>query len=135
MPARFILHIIITLVLFAIGWWIYMHMNDDGYDINSVTLATYWFATLVFILFSWLFYWFVHRLKTRAWVIALILAVVISLAATIALLYYSREHQQQLEEEAMLEEQQKSSETNKQTEQTQESASSNEIEILNLGEE
>lgn len=131
MPARFILHIIITLVLFAIGWWVYMHMNDNRYAIDSVTVATYWFATLVFILFSWLFYWFVHRLKTRAWVIALILAVVIALAATIVLLYYSREHQQQLEEEAFKQEQDSTSETEPQTE----SAPSNEIETLNLGEE
>ena len=131
MPARFILHIIITLVLFAIGWWIYMHMNDDSYDIDSVTVATYWFAILVFILFSWLFYWFVHRLKTRAWVIALILALVIALAATIALLYFSREHQQQLEEEAFKQEQNSTSETEPQTESTP----SNEIETLNLGEE
>lgn len=131
MPARFILHIIITLVLFAIGWWIYMHMNDDSYDIDSVTVATYWFAILVFILFSWLFYWFVHRLKTRAWVIALILAVVIALAATIALLYFSREHQQQLEEEAFKQEQNSTSETEPQSESTP----SNEIETLNLGEE
>ena len=130
MPARFILHIITTLVLFAVGWWIYMHMNDNRYDIDSVTVATYWFASLVFILFSWLFYWFVHRLKTGAWVIALILAVVIALVAIIALLYYSREHQQQLEEEAFKQEQNSISETTPQTE----SAPNNEIEILNLGE-
>ena len=72
MPARFILHVMTTLVLFAVGWWLYMRMGDTALGaIDSTSVAMYWFASLVFILFSWVFYWFVHRLKTRAWIISL----------------------------------------------------------------
>ena len=135
MPARFILHIIVTLVLFVIGWWIYMHLDDNSYDLDSVTVAIYWFAALVFIFFSWLFYWFVHKLKTKAWVIALILAMIIAAVSTISLLYISRQHQQQLEEEAMFEKQDQLSKTDSQVDKSQDSESKNEIETLNLGEE
>ena len=106
MPARFIIHSIVTLVLLAIGWWLYIRLNGNHKDaIGSVSVAIYWFAILVFVLFSWLFYWFVHRLKLRAWVIAQITAIIIAAVSTTSLLYISREHQKQLEEKARLEEQ------------------------------
>lgn len=137
MSARLILHFIVTIVLFAIGWWLYVRLEDSSFDaIDSVSVATYWFAALVYILFSWLFYWFVHRLKLRAWVVAQIFAVLIAAIATGALLYVSREHQQQLEEKALLEEQQAET-LNSDAEQVQDSASESESkpETLNLSEE
>ena len=130
MPVRFILHIVITIVLLTIGWWLYMRLDDSGYDVDSITVATYWFTILVFILFSWLFYWFVHKLNTRAWIIAQLLAVAIAAVSIISLLYISQEHQKMLEEEAMKEEQ--ISEEDAQTETQAES--SNEFETLNLTE-
>ncbi len=131
MPARFILHVVITIVLLTIGWWLYMRLDDSGYNVDSITVATYWFTILVFILFSWLFYWFVHKLKTKAWVIAQVLAVAIAAVSIISLLYISQEHQKLLEEEAIKKEQ--IPEADAQTEQSSES--SNEIETLSLSEE
>lgn len=102
MSARLILHIILTLVLFAVGWWLYASMDNVG-ALDSVGVATYWFAMLVFILSSWLFYWIVHRLRMRFWIIMQILAIVISAVSTSALLYASREYQKQIEEEVIQE--------------------------------
>ncbi len=137
MSARLIIHIIVTIVLFTIGCWLYMRLEDSSFDaIDSVSVATYWFAALVYILFSWLFYWFVHRLKLRAWLIAQILAVVIAAFTTGVLLYVSREHQQQLEEKAFLKEQQTEA-LNQDAEQAQDPAneSASKPETLNLSEE
>jgi len=106
MSARLILHVIVTLVLFAIGWWLYMRLENKSYGaIDSVSVATYWFSVLVYALFSWLFYWIVHGLKLKAWVIAQIIAVVIATISTGSLLFVSREHQKQFEEEVKLQEQ------------------------------
>lgn len=137
MSARLILHIIVTIVLFTIGWWLYVRLEDSNFDaIDSVSVATYWFAALVYILISWLFYWFVHRLKLKAWVVAQIITLVISAFATGALLYVSREHQQQLEEKALLEKQQAET-LNTDEEQAQNSASKSvsKPKTLNLSEE
>jgi Zn-dependent protease with chaperone function len=137
MSARLILHIIVTIVLFTIGWWLYVRLEDSNFDaIDSVSVATYWFAALVYILISWLFYWFVHRLKLKAWVVAQIITLVISAFATGALLYVSREHQQQLEEKALLEKQQAET-LNTDEEQAQNSASISvsKPKTLNLSEE
>ena len=102
MSARLILHLVTTLVLFAVGCWLYMRMQESTYDsIDSTNVAIYWFASLVFIFFSWLFYWFVHRLKLKAWLVAQILAITLAAVATLSLLYISREHQQQLEEKIL----------------------------------
>lgn len=100
MPVRLILHAIVTLVLFAIGWWLYMRMGNRNYGaIDSVSVAIYWFTVLVYVLFSWLFYWMVHRLKFKAWAIAQILAVVIATISTGSIMFLSRKHQKQFEEE------------------------------------
>ena len=136
MSARLILHFVVTLIFFAIGWWLYMRMEDNAYDaIDSVNVAIYWFAVLVYILFSWFFYWIVHRLKLKAWVIGQILAVVIAAVATVSLLFISHEHQKQLEEKAMLEEQ-KAQTLNSDEEPTHppENDSEVELETLNLSE-
>jgi Ca2+/Na+ antiporter len=136
MSARLILHFIVTIVLFAIGWWLYVRLEDRSYDaIDSVSVATYWFAALVYILFSWLFYWFVHRLKLKAWMVAQIIAVVIAVFATGALLYVSREHQQQLEEKALLEEQAETLSSDAEQAQNPTSESGSKPETLNLSEE
>ncbi|MGH1536849.1 MAG: hypothetical protein ACRBDX_02190 [Gammaproteobacteria bacterium] len=134
MSARLIIHIVVTLILFAIGWWLYVRLEDNSYDaINSVSVATYWFAMLVYVFFSWILYWIVHWFRLRAWVIAQIIAIVIAAVATGTLLYISTEHQKQLEEKAMLEEKSEQA-TNSATDQ---GAGSNEekIQTLNLSEE
>ncbi|MEM7401984.1 MAG: hypothetical protein AAF304_08560 [Pseudomonadota bacterium] len=128
MPARFILHIVLTLVLIAIGWWLYMQLGGGQYD--SMSVATYWFTALVFILLSWLFYWFVHRLKTKAWIIALIIAGVLTAVSTTTLLFLSKQNQEMLEKEALAQELEDSQEN-----ETQDLEASSELETLNLGED
>lgn len=132
MPARFILHIILTLVLLAFGWWLYMQLGKGSYKTMSV--ATYWFTALVFILLSWLFYWFVHRLKTKAWIIALIIAGLFTAAATTTLLLLSKQNQK-LQEDAALAQEQADSEKAEAQAQAQDIESPAEIETLNLGED
>ena len=88
MPVRLILHAIVTLVLFAIGWWLYMSLGNRNYGaIDSASVAIYWFTVLVYVL------------KFKAWVIAQILAVVIATITTGSILFLSRKHQKQFEEE------------------------------------
>jgi len=114
MSARLILHIITTLILFAIGWWMYMRMEENTYDsISSVNVATYWFASLV---------------------IAQILALIIAAVATTSLLYVSRDHQQKLEEKAIQQEQETSSQEEQDLEKS-ESTSDDKPETLNLSED
>jgi thiol:disulfide interchange protein len=139
MSARLILHIITTIVLLAVGCWLYMRMQENAYDsIDENNVAIYWFASLVYIFFSWIFYWIVHRLKLKAWVIAQILALVFAAVATVSLLYISREYQQQLEEKAM---QKNEAASAAQGESVQDSAngletdSEDKLETLNLSEE
>ena len=106
MSARLILHIVTTLVLLAIGCWLYMRMQENTYDsIDSTNVAIFWFASLVYIFFSWIFYWIAHRLKLKAWLIAQILALILAAVSTLTLLYVSRDHQQQLEEKTIQQEQ------------------------------
>ena len=128
MPARFILHIILTLVLLAFGWWLYAQLGGGSYEAMSV--ATYWFTALVFILLSWLFYWFVHRLKTKAWIIALIIAAVLTAIATSTLLFLSKQNQS-LQESAAFEKEQASTQDN----EVPNANVSTEIETLNLSED
>lgn len=128
MPARFILHIILTLVLLAMGWWLYMQLGDGEYA--SMSVATYWFTVLVFILLSWLFYWFVHRLKTKAWIIALTIAGVLTAVSTTTLLFLSKQNQKMLEEAALAQEQADSEKV-----ETQDVDVSTELETLNLSED
>ena len=134
MPPRFILHIILTLLLLAIGWWLYMQVVGNTANFSSIIVATYWFTALVFIFFSWLFYWFVHRLSSTAWMIAFLVALAIAMISTISLLYISRENQKKLEEESARLEQEQASESKSKTDQSQQSESNNQIETLNLGE-
>ncbi len=134
MPARFIIHSIVTLVLFVTGWWLYMRLNGSSKDaISSVSVATYWFAILVYVLFSWLFYWLASNLKLRAWMIMQIIAIAIAAVSTESLLYISREHQKQLEEKAILGEQGEKSSI-PEVEQT-DSELENKIQTLNLSED
>ena len=135
MAPRFILHIILTLLLLSIGWWLYTQLTGGHSNLDSITVAAYWFAALVFIFFSWLFYWFVHRLSTTAWMIALIVSLVVTVISTLSLLYISRENQKKLVEEAIQQEQEKISEEKAQAEQPQQSETSNKIETLNLSED
>lgn len=104
MSARLILHVILTLVLFVVGWWLYMSIGNAG-ALDSIGVATYWFAMLIYIFFSWLFYWIVHRLRLRVWIIMQVLAILITAVSTGALLYISREHQKQVEEKTIQEQQ------------------------------
>jgi|GEM_PF-2462946 len=137
MSARLVLHIVTTIILFAIGWWLYIRMTDSANDaLDATRVATYWFASLVFIFFSWIFYWFVHKLKLKAWIIALLVAVVIAAASTVALQMAAEENQRNLEEAEM----QKQSEQKQETPETVQSEKSNDslqesLETLNLGEE
>ena len=85
-----------------------MQLGEGSYEAMSV--ATYWFTALVFILLSWLFYWFVHRLKTKAWIIALIVAGVLTAVATSTLLFLSEQNQMLQEEAAMVQDQEASEE-------------------------
>ena len=104
MSARLILHIVTTLVLFAIGFWLYMRMQENVYDsIDSTSVAVYWFTALVYIFFSWIFYWIVHRLKLKAWLIAQVLAIIVAAVSILALQYISRDHQQKLEDKVLQE--------------------------------
>ncbi len=100
MSARLILHIVLTIVLLAVGLWLYMSISNSNV-LGAIGVATFWFAMLIYVFFSWLFYWIVHRFKLRVWVVMQILAVMITAVSTIALLYISREHQQQIDEQAM----------------------------------
>jgi len=134
MSARLILHIITTLILLALGWWLYIRMGDSASDsIDSISVATYWFATLVFILFSWMFYWFVHRLKLKAWIISIILAIIIAVVSTIVLIKVAENNQRKLEDAEM----QKQSEQDSgaaTVEESQAQENEKESETLNLGE-
>jgi thiol:disulfide interchange protein len=97
MSVRLISHIVLTLILFAIGWWLYLRIGDAG-ALDSVEVAKYWFAMLVYVFFSWVFYWIAHWFRLRVWLAMQVLAILISAISTGALLYISREHQQQVEE-------------------------------------
>ena len=134
MSARLVLHIITTLILFALGWWLYIRMGDSATDaIDSITVATYWFASLVFILFSWIFYWFVHRLRLKAWLIAIAAAVIIAAISTVVLIKYADNNQRKLEEAEM---QRQSGQENGAvvSEDVQGQETQSEIETLNLSE-
>jgi len=133
MSARLILHIITTLILFALGWWLYIRMADSASDaIDSSSIAMYWFASLVFILFSWIFYWFVHRLKLKAWIISLILAAIIAAVSTVALVTVAEDNQRKLEEAEMQQSEQQSGVLI--PEDAQELETEQESETLNLSE-
>jgi len=141
MSARLILHATFTLVLFAAGWWLYMRLEDNSAAaMGSVGVATYWFAVLVYVLISWLFYWIVHRLKLKAWVIAQIFAVVIAAVSTGSLLFVSHEHQKQLQAEAIQQEESEEALNSNEAQDAESVAkpevkSEDKIQTLNLSEE
>ncbi len=137
MSARLILHLTLTLILFAFGWWLYMRLEDNSSTaIDSVGVATYWFAVLVYVLFSWLFYWIVHRLKLKAWGVAQIFAVVIAAVSTSSLLFVSHEHQMQLEAEALQKEESKDALSSEKVQEAKARANQEDkIKTLNLSED
>ena len=108
MSQRSVLHIILCVFLAGVGWWLYLQLSEN--EINSITsmsVASYWFGLLIFLFISWIFYWILHRRSTKAWLIALFIAFVISVVSTIALLIISHEHEakRQAEEDALNQEQ------------------------------
>lgn len=103
MSLRFILHIAVCLLLAAAGWWLFTQLDETGHSsITSIQVAGYWFGILVFILFSWFFYWILNRRSTKAWFIAQGIAVVIAISSTVALLLISHIHEQQRKAEEEL---------------------------------
>ena len=108
MTQRFVLHCLLCIFFAALGWWLYSQVELNNYAfINSITVASYWFWFLIFLLFSWLFYLFLRRRSTKSWLIAQFVAFIIALTATITLLVtsYTHEKQRKAEEEIILQEQ------------------------------
>ncbi len=96
MSLRFVLHISLCVLLAIAGWWLYQQLSvNSNYSVSSIQVASYWFGILIFILFSWIFYWILHRRSVKAWVIALIIAALIAVVSTAALLIISQDHEQQ----------------------------------------
>lgn len=105
MTLRFTLHLLICALLATFGYWLYMQLSINEYDfINSISVASYWFGFLIFLLLSWLLYWILHRRSAKAWAIAQFLSVLIAIISTVALLVISHDHEdrRQAEEEAFL---------------------------------
>lgn len=135
MSARLILHIITTLILFALGWWLYIRIGESASDaIDATNVAIYWFASLVFIFFSWIFYWFVHRLKLKAWIISLLLAAIIAIVSTVVLVKIADNNQRKLEN-AEVQQQSEQGDGALNTKDAQEREAGQELETLNLSEE
>ena len=108
MTQRFVLHCIICIFFAAIGWWLYLQIDLDSYKfINSISVASYWFWLLSFLLFSWLFYLFLRKSSTKSWLIAQLIAFLIALIATIWLLIISYNYNKEMntEEEIILQDQ------------------------------
>lgn len=96
MSLRFILHISLCVLLTLVGWWLYLQLSkNSSYSVSSIQLASYWLGLLIFILFSWIFYWILHRRSGQAWMISLVIALVIAIVATTALLIISHDHERQ----------------------------------------
>ncbi len=62
---------------------------------NSIPVASYWFGFLIFVLFSWLFYWPLHKFSAKSWLIALLIAV----TSTAAMLFIAREYENKINAE------------------------------------
>ncbi len=98
MKPRFILHMLLSASLISLGLWLYMQMQTSSHEyIDSIFVASYWFTFLIFLLFSWFFYWVLHKRSTTAWLISLVLAVAIAIAGIIALRIVSKQYQQEIE--------------------------------------
>ena len=96
MSLRFTLHFLICVLFAALGWWLFLQLRDNtSASITSIHVAGYWFGFLVFILFSWFFYWILHRRSTKAWFISLMIAGFIAVISTGAMVIVSHDHEQQ----------------------------------------
>ena len=96
MSLRFIVHLGLCVGLVLIGGWLYLQLSEtSSYSVSSIQVASYWFALLVFILFSWFFYWIIHKRSGQAWMIALMIALLIAAISTGTLLFISHEHEAQ----------------------------------------
>lgn len=105
MTLRFTLHLLICVLLATFGFWLYMQLNINEYKfINSISVASFWFGFLIFLLFSWLFYWVLHRRSAKVWAIAQFISVLIAVISTAALLVISHDHEdrRQADEETFL---------------------------------
>ena len=112
MSLRFVLHIIVCIFFAGLGGWLYLQLGHDQSGlINSISLACYWFGYLVFLFFSWIFYWVVHKSSATAWIVAQFFALSIAIFATVSIVIISREHEnrRQVEEEAFLQKQESQS--------------------------
>lgn len=108
MTTRFILHVILCIFFAAIGWWLYLQLGKNGYTlITPLSVASYWFGFLIFVFFSWIFYWILHRRSTKSWAIAQLIALLIAITATISMLVISHDHEnrRKAEEEAFIKKQ------------------------------
>ena len=108
MSLRLILHILICVLFAAIGLWLFLQLRDNSTSsITSIHVAAYWFGFLIFVLFSWFFYWILHKRSTKAWLISVILAGFIAIISTGAMVIISHDHEQQRQakEEALNEDQ------------------------------
>lgn len=108
MTQRFTLHIILCIFFAGLGWWLFLKLEYNGNDlINSIFVASYFFGFLVFVFFSWFFYWILHRRSTKIWIVAQLIALLIAIIATTAVLFVSHDHEnrRKAEEEALLDKQ------------------------------
>ena len=98
MKPRFIVHMLLSASLASLGLWLFMQMGTTSYAyIDSIFVASYWFAFLIFLFFSWFFYWILHKRSTTAWLIALVLAGLIAIAGIVAMRTVSKQYQQEVE--------------------------------------
>jgi len=98
MKPRFIFHMLLSASLASFGLWLYMQMQHSGNAyIDSILVASYWFTFLIFLFFSWFFYWVLHKRSTKAWLIALVLAALIAIAGIIALRVVAKQYQLETE--------------------------------------
>jgi len=105
MTLRLTFHLIVCILLAALGYWLYLQLDLNEYDfINSISVASYWFGFLVFLFFSWLLYWILNRQSAKAWIIALVISFLFAIISTVALLVISSDHEdrRQAEEDTYL---------------------------------
>ena len=94
MTTRFIFHVLICLLLAMLGYWFYLQLSTDTYNfINAITVASYWFGYLIFILSSWLFYWILHKRTTKSWIVAQFFSIIIAVISTLSLVIIAHDHE------------------------------------------
>ena len=100
MHQRFILQVILCVFLAGLGYWFYWQLDVSGSDsLNSIPVASYWFGFLIFVLFSWLFYWPLHKFSAKSWLIALLIALIIAVTSTAAMLFIARGYENKINAE------------------------------------